>query len=139
MMRFVVALCVLVVAVQANSQRTKREPLDSITKRLLEVFERGVLCPPGEFSCGLGSNACVKIETFCDGKNDCPDGKDEDATKCARCSGKTTPFFCPYESQCVEESDVCTSVRCKKTASKISKCKNKKNDLVKKLLDILTE
>lgn len=45
-------------------------------------------CGPGFRSCDSGG--CVPSSAFCDGKNDCEDGSDENVAKCSKLSQTET-------------------------------------------------
>ncbi|VDP71365.1 unnamed protein product [Echinostoma caproni] len=67
---------------------------DGVSSAESRIFVREA-CGPGYRSCESGG--CVASSAFCDGKQDCEDGTDEDPTRCNECS--------PNELRCGDVGD----------------------------------
>ncbi|XP_038564152.1 enteropeptidase isoform X1 [Micropterus salmoides] len=96
---------------RSRIQITEKE--DKTTASPTIVTPTAVTCPPHHASCA-DESTCVLIDRFCDGVDDCPDGSDEDAARCATaCDGQfvlTGPsgsFSSSGDSETYDSSSFC--------------------------------
>ncbi|TPP60631.1 hypothetical protein FGIG_03387 [Fasciola gigantica] len=97
---------------------------DGVSSAQSRIFVREA-CGPGFRSCESGG--CVSSSVFCDGKNDCEDGSDENVAKCTptkpdRCNG--TQYICPESNKPIARAFLCDGVAdCEPNGEDENECK----------------